>query len=144
MDLQAIADALGIMTVEELTSLQVDLETRWDKRVILHSRCSGCGGFPMGPHACPGPRRGAATTGLPMEITEFNVSLLGLRPGRAIEVLKRLRELLPGVSLIEAKKMIDSIPVVIARDVSRREAENLRDALNQIGARAEVIPLPVS
>ena len=62
-------------------------------------------------------------------------------PGpNAVRVLRELRRT-RGLSLIEAKQMIDAAPVVVAEGLSEQSAELVADRLRAAGARALAAPI---
>ncbi|MEL3908580.1 MAG: 50S ribosomal protein L7/L12 [Treponemataceae bacterium] len=73
------------------------------------------------------------------EKTEFTVTLKGLTaPNKKISVIKEVRNLVPGLGLKDAKDLVESAPKVIKEDVSKEEAEKIKEALVAAGAEVEV------
>jgi hypothetical protein len=73
------------------------------------------------------------------EIGRYRVVLQVPGP-KAIHVIKALRET-RGLSLLEAKEMVDSPPVVVAEGLSEQSAELVADRLRAAGARALAAPI---
>jgi len=62
-------------------------------------------------------------------------------PGpNAVRVIRELRRT-RGLSLIDAKQMIDAAPVVVAEGLSEQSAELVADRLRAAGARALAAPI---
>lgn len=73
------------------------------------------------------------------EKTEFTVTLKGLTdPGKKIAVIKEIRNLVPGLGLKEAKELVEGAPKVVKEDVSKEEANKIKEALVAAGADVEI------
>jgi len=71
------------------------------------------------------------------EQTEFDVMLTAIGPNK-INVIKAVRDLLPGLGLKEAKDMVEAAPKAIKEAVTKEEAEAARTKLTDAGATAEI------
>jgi large subunit ribosomal protein L7/L12 len=70
------------------------------------------------------------------EQTSFDVNLSS--PGdKKIQVIKVVREI-TGLGLKEAKELVDSSPKAVKSGVSKEEAEELKNKLEEVGAIVEV------
>ncbi len=76
------------------------------------------------------------TMGMPVHEHEFAVELLGFTD-RKIWVIKAVRELWP-LGVLEAKKLVESAPVVRRAELSRYEAEAIAGALRSAGAEIKI------
>lgn len=76
------------------------------------------------------------TMGMPLEETEYAVELLGFGD-RKLAVIRAVRELWP-LGLMEAKQLVESAPVVVRGELSRREAEALAATLRAAGAEIRI------
>ena len=83
-------------------------------------------------------RRGAAAAEAPAveEQTEFSAVLAEVGPNK-IPVIKVVREL-TGLGLKEAKDLVDSSPKAVKEGVARDEAEKIKAALEEQGAKVEI------
>lgn len=70
------------------------------------------------------------------EKSEYNIELTGSGPS-AISVIKVVKEV-AGLGLMEAKKMVDTVPVVIKEKVKKEEAEEIKKKLEEAGATVEL------
>lgn len=70
------------------------------------------------------------------EQTEFTVELTSAGDSK-IKVIKAVREA-TGLGLKEAKGLVDGAPAAIKENVSKEEAETLKEALEAAGASVEV------
>lgn len=73
------------------------------------------------------------------EKTEFTVTLKGLvDAGKKIAVIKEIRNIVPGLGLKEAKDLVEGAPKVVKEDVSKEEANKIKEALAAAGADFEI------
>lgn len=68
--------------------------------------------------------------------SEVTVTLKG-DGGKKVNVIKAVKELL-NIGLMDAKKIVDSIPAVIKENVKPAEAEEIKKALEEAGAEVSV------
>jgi large subunit ribosomal protein L7/L12 len=81
---------------------------------------------------------GPAAAAAPAEAqTEFTVVLKSFGD-KKINVIKAVRELLPGLGLKEAKDMVEGAPSTVKEGISKDEAENLVKKLKEAGGDAEM------
>ena len=70
------------------------------------------------------------------EQTEFTATLTEIGPNK-IPVIKVVREL-TGLGLKEAKDLVDAFPKAVKEGVARDEAEKIKAALEEQGAKVEI------
>ena len=58
---------------------------------------------------------------------------------RAVEVIRELRRT-TGITLLDARTMVQEAPVVVAEGLSEQSAERVADRLRSAGARATAVP----
>ena len=78
----------------------------------------------------------AAAADEPAEQTEFDVILTSAGQAK-LQVIKAVKEAL-GLGLKEAKDLVDGAPAPLKTKVSKAEAEQLKETLEQTGAEVEV------
>ena len=71
------------------------------------------------------------------EKTEFDVVLTAIG-GNKIAVIKAVREALPGLSLVEAKSLVESAPKAIKEGIAKEAADQLAEKLKAAGAEVEI------
>ena len=71
------------------------------------------------------------------EKTEFKVELLDSGANK-IETIKALRKVKKELGLVEAKKMVESAPIVVAEAASKADAQALKEALEAAGAKVKL------
>ena len=117
-----IIEKIEKMTVLELAAVVKALEDKF-------------GVVAAAPMAAAG---GAAAGAAPADDAASTVSVTLTSAGdKKIQVLKVLREV-TGLGLKEAKDMVDNPPKVIKEDVERAEADKIKKALEEQGAKIEV------
>ena len=79
---------------------------------------------------------GAAAAAAAEEQTEFTATLTEIGPNK-IPVIKVVREL-TGLGLKEAKDLVDASPKAVKEGVARDEAEKIKAALEEQGAKVEI------
>lgn len=67
-----------------------------------------------------------------VEKTAFDLKLNKFDPAKKIAVIKEVRAI-TGLGLKEAKQLVEDAPKVFKSDVSKEEAEGIRDKLKEIG-----------
>ncbi len=117
-----IIDAIGAMSVIELSELIETFKTKFN--VTIAAVAAGGGGG------------GAAPAAAVEEQTEFSV-VLKEAGGKKIQVIKVVREI-TGLGLKEAKDLVDSAPKAVKENVSKDEAATLKAKLEAEGATVEV------
>ncbi|GBD10708.1 50S ribosomal protein L7/L12 [bacterium HR23] len=88
--------------------------------------------------AAPGPAPAAAPPAPPAEEkTEFTVILKEVGPNK-INVIKAVREVVPGLGLKEAKDLVEAAPKPIKEHVPKDEAQKIKEKLEAAGAKVSV------
>ena len=87
--------------------------------------------------AAPAGGAGAAAEAAPAEEqTEFTATLTEIGPNK-IPVIKVVREL-TGLGFKEAKDVVDAAPKAVKEGVTREEADKIKTALEEQGAKVEI------
>lgn len=82
---------------------------------------------------------GAGAGAAEEEKTEFTVTLKGLSdPSKKISVIKEIRNVIQGLGLKEAKELVEGAPKVVKEDVSKEEANQIKESLTAAGAEVEI------
>ena len=79
---------------------------------------------------------GAGDVGGAAEQTEFDVVLTGFGD-KKLNVVKEVKNL-TGLSLMEAKQLVESAPATIKEGVSKEDAEDLKTKIEEAGGAVEV------
>ncbi|NXK12658.1 DIC protein, partial [Herpetotheres cachinnans] len=70
---------------------------------------------------------------LKREKTHFTVRLTELKPADKVKLIKEVKNFVPGVNLVQAKKLVESLPQEIKANASKEEAEKIKAALEAAG-----------
>jgi len=122
-----LLEAIDKMTVLELSEFIKRFEERYGVTAAA----------PAAAAAAPaaGGDAGAAPAA-PEEQTEFSAVLTEVGPNK-IPVIKVVREL-TGLGLKEAKDLVDASPKAVKEGVARDEADKIKAALEEVGAKVEI------
>ncbi|KAJ7162566.1 ribosomal protein L7/L12 C-terminal domain-containing protein [Mycena crocata] len=70
----------------------------------------------------------------PKEKTVFNVQLESFEAGAKPKIIREVKALVPNLTLIDAKKFVESLPKVLKENLPKEEAEKLKKAFETLGA----------
>jgi len=126
MSKDEILDAIGSMTVHELSELVEAFKTKFNVTISA---------APVGAAPAAG-GAGAGAAAAVEEQTEFAVTLKEAG-AKKIQVIKVVREL-TGLGLKEAKDLVDGAPSVVKSGVTKDEAAAMKAKLEEQGAAVEV------
>ncbi|KAI1716380.1 c2H2 type zinc-finger (2 copies) domain-containing protein [Ditylenchus destructor] len=68
----------------------------------------------------------------------FSVKLVKFDDAKKITLIKQIRDLIPGLNLVQAKKFIESAPVEVKGDLGPKDAEDLKAKLEAVGGTVEL------
>ena len=125
-----LLEAIDKMTVLELSDFIKAFEERYGVTAAAPVAVAAGGAAP----AAGGD--GAAPAAAAEEQSEFSAVLAEVGPNK-IPVIKVVREL-TGLGLKEAKDLVDAAPKAIKEGVTREEADKIKAALEEQGAKVEV------
>ena len=120
-----LLEAFEHMTVLELSEFKKKFEDRFGVTAAA----------PVAMAAAPS-AGGAEAAPAVEEQTEFTATLTEIGPNK-IPVIKVVREL-TGLGLKEAKDVVDAAPKAVKEGVTRDEAEKIKAALEEQGAKVEI------
>ena len=124
----ALLDAFKEMTLIELSEFVKQFEETFGVTAAA----------PVAVAAAPaaGAAAGGEAAAAAEEQTEFTATLTEIGPNK-IPVIKVVREL-TGLGLKEAKDLVDASPKPVKEGVNREEAEKIKAALEEQGAKVEI------
>lgn len=122
--IQKLIDEVKELTVLELSELVKELEEEFG----VSASAPMMAAMPMA--------GGAAGGAAEEEKTEFDVILNNAGSGK-IKVIKVVREV-SGLGLKEAKELVDNAPKAVKEGISKEEAEELKNKLEEAGASVEI------
>jgi large subunit ribosomal protein L7/L12 len=123
-----LLEAIDSMTVLELSEFIKKFEERYGVTAAAPVAAAAAAGAP----AAGGPAAAAPAE----EQTEFSAVLTEVGPNK-IPVIKVVREL-TGLGLKEAKDVVDAAPKPVKEGVTKDEAEKIKAALEEQGAKVEI------
>lgn len=120
---QTFIDAIKKMSIMEIASLIKDIENEFGVSAAAPVAVAG----------------GAAATGATAaaEKSEFKVTLKEAGANK-INVIKALRAAIPELGLKEAKDAVEGAPSVIKESAGKDDAQKLKKALEEAGAKVEL------
>ena len=68
----------------------------------------------------------------------FTVRLLKFDDTKKVAVIKEIKSMIEGMNLVQAKKFVESVPQVVRSDVSKEDAEKLKEVLTAAGGTVEI------
>ncbi len=122
-DIKAIAEELVNLTVKEVNELATVLKDEYGIEPAAAAVA-----------VAAGPAAGAADAA--EEKTSFDVVLTEVG-GTKLQVVKAVKEAC-GLGLKEAKDLVDGAPATIKEGLAKDEAENLKKAIEEAGAKVEL------
>ena len=120
---QEVLDAIGSMTVLELSQLIKDMEEKFGVSAAAAVAVAG--------PAAAGPAAAAAE-----EKTEFTVILVAAGENK-VNTIKAVREV-TSLGLKEAKDLVDGAPKPVKEGVNKADAEAIKKKLEEAGAKVEI------
>ncbi|KAE8745391.1 hypothetical protein FOCC_FOCC007939 [Frankliniella occidentalis] len=128
LKIEKIVDEIAGLTLVEVADLSELLKKRLN---LPDAPAMPMGGFmPVG----------AAAAAAPEEAKEeavknsFNVKIVKFDEKQKVALIKCVKGLVEGMNLVQAKKFIESAPVVLKENIEKEEAEKLKAELTAIGA----------
>ena len=125
MAVDKIFDELGKMSVLELVELKNKIEEEWGITAAAPVAV-----------AAPGAAAGGGDGAAAEEKTSFDV-VLSAAGGQKIQVIKVVRAI-TGLGLKEAKDLVDGAPNPVKEGVAKDEADKIKAALEEQGAKVEI------
>ena len=123
-DIKAIAEELVNLTVKEVNELATVLKDEYGREPAAAAVA-----------VAAGPAAGGAAAAAE-EKTSFDVVLAEVG-GAKLQVVKAVKEAC-GLGLKEAKDLVDGAPSTLKEGLSKDEAENLKKAIEEAGAKVEL------
>ena len=120
-NLEKLVDDLSALTVLEAAELSKLLEEKWGVSAAAPVAVAAAGGG------------AAAPAEAAEEQTEFTV-VLTAGGDKKINVIKEVRSVRPDLGLKEAKDLVEGAPQNVKENVSKQEAEEVKNKLEAAGA----------
>ncbi|KAF9451748.1 ClpS-like protein [Macrolepiota fuliginosa MF-IS2] len=120
-----IVDDISGLTLLQAADLVTLLKSRLNIQEIALPAASAA------PAAAPAAEEPAAKV---QEKTVFNVKLESFDAAAKPKIIKEVKGLVPNLTLIEAKKFVESVPKVLKENLSKEDAEKLQKVFQDLGA----------
>ena len=121
-EIDTLVEQLGKLTVVEAGELAKKLEKAWG---LNYEEILGSGR----PAQAPVQEEEKATA---------TVILTGYPADKKISVLKKVREYIEGMGLLEAKNFVEDLPKPVKEDIEKEEAEKMQKELEAAGGKIEL------
>ena len=122
-----IVSAIEGMSVLDLADLVKELEQRLGVSAAA----------PAAVMAAPAAAADGGGAAAEEEQFEFTVTLKDIGPNK-IEVIKAVRELVPGLGLKEAKELVESAPTALKENIAKDESDTIKSKLEGVGAGVDI------
>jgi large subunit ribosomal protein L7/L12 len=122
--LEKIAEEIESLNVIEMADLAKHLEDKF--------------GVTAAPMVTAAPAAGAPATAAPAEEKSTFTVVLSASGGNKLGVIKAVREILPNLGLMDAKKLVESAPKEILTDVKKDAAEEAKKKIEAAGGKVEL------
>lgn len=66
--------------------------------------------------------------------SSYTVKLMKFDEKQKVALIKEIKALVEGMNLVQSKKFVESAPAVVKADISKEEADKLKEALTKVGA----------
>ncbi|XP_064105247.1 large ribosomal subunit protein bL12m-like [Macrobrachium nipponense] len=124
-----------VSQITQLTVLEVaDLNDLLKKTLNISDAPVMAFGAAMPGAAAPAQEEDEEAVGPSKVQTSFTVKMNKFDAAKKVAVIKEVKALLEGYNLVQAKKFVESCPVIVKADIPKDEAEKLAEALNAAGA----------
>ncbi|KAF8165090.1 ribosomal protein L7/L12 C-terminal domain-containing protein [Crassisporium funariophilum] len=122
-----IVDDISCLTLLQAADLVTLLKSRLNIQEIAMSA----------PSAAPAQAEAASdepAAEKPKEKTVFNLKLESFVAGAKPKVIREVKAMVPNLSLMDAKKFVETLPVMLKENISKEDAEKLQKTFEAIGA----------
>ncbi|XP_075973114.1 mitochondrial ribosomal protein L12 [Anticarsia gemmatalis] len=125
--------------VSEITNLNLLEVSELSKVLKTRLNLPDAPVMPMGGFVAAAPAAQDEEEATPKAVkTSFTVKLTKFDDKQKVALIKEVKNLLEGFNLVQAKKFVESVPTVVKADISKDEAEKLKEALTKVGAIVEI------
>ncbi|KAK0404790.1 hypothetical protein QR680_017628 [Steinernema hermaphroditum] len=133
--IQGLVDQIASLSLLEVSDLNYALK----KKLNIPDTPMMAPGMMMAVGAAqPAAAEAAAEADIPQKMT-FTVKLAKFEDGKKIALIKEIRNVMPNLNLVQAKKFVETAPVNVKEDLGKAEAEELKAALEKVGATIEIV-----
>ena len=92
-----------------------------------------------GPVAAPKVEEEEEAVAAPTAIqTSFTVKLEKFDAAKKVAIIKEIKSIVEGMNLVQAKKFVESAPAVVKADISKEEADKIKESLSALGGECTI------
>merc|ERR1712066_714853 len=125
-----LVDKIGSLTILEVSQLNTLMKQRFNlSDVAVAAPMAGAAPVAAAAPAAEAKEEEEEEAAPAVVQTEFTVKLKKFDPKSKIKIIKQLKTSLPGINLVEAKKMAEGAPCDIKKDIPKDEADELKSVL---------------
>ncbi|TFY64718.1 hypothetical protein EVJ58_g2425 [Rhodofomes roseus] len=124
--LNKIVDDISGLTLLQAADLVALLKSRLNIQEIAMPAAA--------PAAAPAQAEAEAPEEKPKEKTMFNVTLESFDAAVKPKIIREVKAMIPNLTLIEAKKFVESLPQTLKTNVNKEDAQKLEKTFKDIGA----------
>ena len=70
--------------------------------------------------------------------TSFTVKLEKFDAAKKVAIIKEIKSIVEGMNLVQAKKFVEIAPAVVKADISKEEADKIKEALTALGGECTI------
>merc|ERR1712157_31116 len=138
-----IVDKIGSLSILEVSQLNTLLKKTFNLSDVAAAPMMAApmmGGMPAGgAPAAAAPAAEEDEEAAPVvEQTEFTVKLVSFDAKAKMKVIEQLKSSIEGATLVQAKKMAESVPIDLLKDVGKDEAEEMAKVFKELGAEVKI------
>ncbi|KAG2151895.1 ribosomal protein L7/L12 C-terminal domain-containing protein [Suillus cothurnatus] len=123
-----IVDDISGLTLLQAADLVTLLKSRLNIQEIAMPAASAAA------PAAAAPAEEAAVEEKPKEKTIFNLKLQSFDAAAKPKIIREVKALIPNLTLIDAKKFVESVPQVLKENMPKEDADKLKEVLEKLGA----------
>lgn len=72
------------------------------------------------------------------EPTEFTIKLIKFDAANKVKLIKEIKNMVPGLNLVQAKKFVEDLPQNVKEKASKEEVEEVKKVLEAVGGTVEI------
>ncbi|KAL7409746.1 ribosomal protein L7/L12 C-terminal domain-containing protein [Mrakia frigida] len=129
--IDSIVESISTLTLLEAAELVTALKTKLNITEVSMPAASAAGAVVGG--AAGGAAAEEEVVEKPKEQTQFNVKLEKFDPASKAKVIREVKALMPNMNLVEAKKFVESVPQVVKENLTKEDAEALKQKFMDLG-----------
>ncbi|KIP09889.1 hypothetical protein PHLGIDRAFT_296899 [Phlebiopsis gigantea 11061_1 CR5-6] len=121
-----IVDDISGLTLLQAADLVTLLKTKLNIQEIAMPSAA--------PAAAPAAAAEEAPVEKPKEKTIFNIKLESFDAAAKPKIIREVKAMIPNLTLIDAKKFVESVPKVLKEGLSKEDAEKMKKTFTDLGA----------